>query len=104
MGTTTVCISGSNVGVLREKLLTLINYGLPSTELYNSDDSCIVAIVANQGVDLRKKLGRALELLKTGIDPIEENGIYYQPSPFGSESVAFVFPGQGSQSIGIRIL
>lgn len=101
MGTTIVCVSGSNAGVLREKLLTLINYGLPSTELYNSDDSCIVAIVANQGADLRNKLGRALELLKTGKDPIEEKGIYYQPSPFGSESVAFVFPGQGSQSIGM---
>lgn len=102
MNTTLVCISGYSLDSLYEKLNTLLRAGMSQAELYNPKDSYIISIVAKDSLDLKKKLLKTKERLGKGGHTIDdEDGIYFESKPFGHESVAFLFPGQGSQYMGM---
>lgn len=71
----------------------------------NGADGVAFAIVANGADDLHAKRLRAQSMLEGGgpsgaIDDDRE-GLYFEPRPLGAHSVAFVFPGQGSQYPGM---
>ena len=69
-----------------------------------SEGSARLAVVATDLDDLRTKLRQALGSLE---DPKRERlrdvrGIYYAETPFGPDAkLAFVFPGEGSQYLGM---
>jgi acyl transferase domain-containing protein/NAD(P)-dependent dehydrogenase (short-subunit alcohol dehydrogenase family)/acyl carrier protein len=62
-----------------------------------------LAIVAQSHDDLSSKLSLARDALQAGQTALNDRrGIYYaEQSSFGSENLAFLFPGQGSQSVGM---
>ncbi len=67
------------------------------------DDGPILAIVAESLPDLRAKLQTARAALKAGDESLSDpRGIFYAAiPPFRGAPIAFVFPGQGSQTPGM---
>jgi acyl transferase domain-containing protein/NAD(P)H-dependent flavin oxidoreductase YrpB (nitropropane dioxygenase family)/NAD(P)-dependent dehydrogenase (short-subunit alcohol dehydrogenase family) len=62
-----------------------------------------LAIVAETTEELRAKIQLALQMIASGQKRIEDpHGLYYEESSrFAGQKVAFLFPGQGSQSPGM---
>ncbi|HUD71292.1 MAG TPA: beta-ketoacyl synthase N-terminal-like domain-containing protein, partial [Dongiaceae bacterium] len=62
-----------------------------------------LAIVATSRDDLRAKIGRAAAQLLAGADRIADpTGLQFASTPFAHDGgVAFLFPGQGSQSVNM---
>jgi acyl transferase domain-containing protein/NAD(P)H-dependent flavin oxidoreductase YrpB (nitropropane dioxygenase family)/NAD(P)-dependent dehydrogenase (short-subunit alcohol dehydrogenase family)/acyl carrier protein len=67
------------------------------------DAGPILAIVTSSHIDLIAKLSLARDVIRGGgPEMFDPRGVYFSecPSPSG-QKVAFVFPGQGSQSVGM---
>ncbi len=90
------CIKGNT----KEHIISTAKEYLSSDkipEIHESTGNLTLSIVADSTQDLYKKLNKSLDLLKTNDSINDPSGIYFESSPFGFESVAFIFPGQGSQ-------
>ncbi len=70
---------------------------------FAGDGPCRLAIVYNSAADLRAKLERAENLLcaRSSESLTDASGIYYEPALSRQPSIAFLYPGQGSQSVGM---
>lgn len=66
------------------------------------DAMCRLAMVASSGDDLLAKVNKALDKLTSDSSFTDPAGIYYsnQP-PLDTSAVAFLYPGQGSQAVGM---
>lgn len=67
-----------------------------------STASVTLAIVVGSHAELATKVGQARGLVAKGQNVIDPGGIYFCAKPmFGDDSVALLFPGQGSQSVNM---
>ncbi len=65
-------------------------------------NACRLAIVATSTDDFRAKLSKAIDQLATKSTWQDPTGIYYsEAAPVAAERVAFLYPGQGSQSVNM---
>lgn len=63
---------------------------------------CRLAMVASTGDDLLVKLSRARSMLADKSEFADPTGVYYsEAAPVPAESVCFLYPGQGSQSVNM---
>ncbi|MGE0711593.1 MAG: SDR family NAD(P)-dependent oxidoreductase [Planctomycetota bacterium] len=60
-----------------------------------------LAVRAADPAELRAQLERAVELLRRGAAPERGAGIHFTPTPCGAAGLACLFPGQGSQRVGM---
>jgi len=68
----------------------------------SADSSHRLAIVATSLDDLRTKLERGRQELAAGRNPSHPSGVYYgDATPLTATQVCFLYPGQGSQSVGM---
>ncbi|MBI4509975.1 MAG: SDR family NAD(P)-dependent oxidoreductase [Deltaproteobacteria bacterium] len=71
-----------------------------SREMPLAHGQLTLAIVSRDAADARQKLQHALSSLAAGKDLVEE-GVAFEPEPWGASRLAFLFPGQGSQYVGM---
>lgn len=93
-----LCIKGRTRDQIESKIRACLSgdYGLVYED-GESDGHLTLSLVAGSHPDLLNKLTLSLELFKTNASIDDPSGIYFESSPYGPESLAFVFPGQGSQ-------
>ncbi len=71
-------------------------------EIVSPSNTCRLALVATTVDDFRAKLNKAVEHLATKSVWQDPTGIYYSEAvPVSADRVAFLYPGQGSQSINM---
>lgn len=74
-----------------------------SQNAFNAEHSCRLGIVAANEADLESKLKQAVDLIeqkKSGTF-FMPNGIYFSAEAFKGDDIAFLYPGQGSQYVGM---
>lgn len=92
------CIKGNTRRNIESSIETLLKGSLEKLSLpAKKNGRLTLSVAAENRDDLNYKLGIALKQLKYTDSISDPSGIYFESSPFGKNSLAFLFPGQGSQ-------
>jgi polyketide-type polyunsaturated fatty acid synthase PfaA len=75
---------------------------LDESQRAEASTACRLAIVASTVDELRAKLAKAIDQLGSKSELQDPTGIYYsEAAPVAAKTVAFLYPGQGSQSVNM---
>lgn len=82
--------------------LAFSRYHEPQSRRLPDEHRCRLAIVASSISDLDSKLQQAVDVVRDGQEYFAPLGVFYSAQdPVPPEQVAFLYPGQGSQSVNM---
>lgn len=97
-----LCVRGASPSEVATRVEALLAGGRAPTD--GLDGPLALAIVVRDGDDLRKTLASALPSVREGRAIHDaRRGVFFEPAPKGREGLAFLCPGQGSQSTGMLL-
>lgn len=91
----------SRCRALMETSDDLVQVARESQESFNASDNARLAVIAESSTELTKKLQQAVSMIAKEAAFVTPTGISYESGPPNPGKIAFLFPGQGSQYVGM---
>ncbi|HKV37521.1 MAG TPA: SDR family oxidoreductase [Pyrinomonadaceae bacterium] len=91
----------SRCRALMETSNDLVQVARESQESFNASDNARLAVTAESSTELTKKLQQAVSMIAKESVFVTPTGISYESGPPNPGKIAFLFPGQGSQYVGM---
>lgn len=79
----------------------LVHVARESQESFNANDNARLAVIAESSSELKSKLQQSVSMIAKETAFVTPTGISYESGPPSCGKIAFLFPGQGSQYVGM---
>lgn len=86
---------------LAETSNDLVQVARESQQTFNASDNVRLAVVAENSAELKSKLQQVVSMAAKESAFVTPTGISYESGPPNPGKIAFLFPGQGSQYVGM---
>ncbi|GAA0766110.1 KR domain-containing protein [Ideonella azotifigens] len=99
-----LCVRGEHAGQIRQRLAEVASGARSLASLADETGTCAAVMLVRDAHPeaLRRLLADAAAALQPGHAIADARlGLYFDPSPPGEPALAFLFPGQGSQALGM---